>query len=167
MSTRVEVSRDLADISLLEPLWLHLREYQGGLEGVPPLQDAATSWAIEQATYRQMLRHPDAFIVLATRGLADVVGYAFVKVHRGADEMWRTGDRIANLETLSVAPSHRGVGIGGLIMDGVLSELLARGIADFQVSVLSANESAVRFYSGYGLKPRLTTLSNFGQTHQQ
>lgn len=163
MPTRVEVSRNAAAISLLEPLWLHLREYQGALEGVPPLQEASTSWAIERAAYQQALQHPDAFIVLATHGSGDTVGYAFVKVQTGVDEMWQTGDRIAELETLAVSPLHRGGGIGGLIMGTVFAELSARGIADFQVAVLSANESAIRFYSKYELKPRLVTLSNFGQ----
>jgi ribosomal protein S18 acetylase RimI-like enzyme len=92
-----------------------------------------------------------------------VVGYAFVKVRSGPDEMWRTGDRISDLETLSVLPEHRGGGIGSLIMDTVLAELSVRGIRDFQLGVLAANESALRFYARFGLTPRFITLSNFGQ----
>jgi ribosomal protein S18 acetylase RimI-like enzyme len=159
----VDVRRDLAVVPLLEPLWHSLREYQGALEGVPPLQDAAASWVIEGDAYSKALRHPDAFAAVAKDERKNVVGYAFVKVHSGPDEMWRTGDRIADLETLSVSPVCRGGGIGSLIMDTVLAELSARGIRDFQLGVLAANESAIRFYAKYGLTPRLITLSNFGR----
>ena len=82
-------------------------------------------------------------------------------MHSGPDEMWRTGDRIAELETLSVSPAQRGGGIGTLLMDRALTELSARSIRDLQVGVLAANESAIRFYARFGLTPRLVTLSNF------
>lgn len=163
MGVTAEVRRDPAVLPLLEPLWHSLRQHQGALEGVPPLQDAEVSWAIERDVYSRALRHPDAFVALARDECADVVGYAFVKVHSGPDEMWRTGDRIADLETLSVSPLHRGNGIGSLIMDMVLAELSARGIRDFQLGVVAANESAIGFYAKFGLTPRLITLSNFGQ----
>jgi ribosomal protein S18 acetylase RimI-like enzyme len=157
----VEVRRDAAVIALLEPLWGALRDYQGALAGVPPLQGAAISWEVERATYIEAFHHPDAFVVIAMDEPGEVVGYAFVKVRNGPDEMWATGDRIGDLETLSVYPGRRGGGIGSLIMDTVLAELSACGIADFQLGVLAANESAIRFYRRYGLTPRLITLSNF------
>jgi ribosomal protein S18 acetylase RimI-like enzyme len=78
--------------------------------------------------------------------------------------MWKTGDRIADLETLSVSPVCRGGGIGSLIMETVLAELSARGIRDFQLGVLAANESAIRFYAKYGLTPRLITLSTSAES---
>lgn len=163
LEMRVEVRRDLAVVPLLEPLWHSLREHQGSLAGVPPLQDAAASWNIEDSVYRKALRHPDAFAAVAMDEGENLIGYAFVKVLHGPDEMWRTGDRIADLETLSVSAALRGRGIGSLLMDTVLAELSACGIRDFQLGVLVGNESAIRFYAKYGLKPRVITLSNFGR----
>jgi ribosomal protein S18 acetylase RimI-like enzyme len=163
MGVTVEVRRDPGVVPLLEPLWRSLLQHQGALEGVPALQDAEASWVIEREVYSKALRHPDAFVALAKDDRANVVGYAFVKVRSGPDEMWRTGDRISDLETLSVLPEHRGGGIGSLIMDTVLAELSVRGIRDFQLGVLAANESALRFYARFGLTPRFITLSNFGQ----
>lgn len=163
VTVRVEVRREPEVLPLLEPLWEALREHQGALPGVPRLQDAAISWAIERAAYLEALRHPDAFVGIAVDERGDVVGYALVAVRTGPDEMWHTGDRIGDLETLSVSPARRGAGIGSLLMDAVLAELAARGIADFQLGVLAANESAIRFYARYGLTPRLITLSNFGR----
>lgn len=149
-------------VPLLEPLWHSLRQHQGALPGVPPLQDAATSWEIERGVYDTALDDPDAFAVVAEDDCA-IVGYAFVTVHTGRDEMWRTGDRIAELETLSVSPVHRRGGIGSVLMDTVLTELSVLGICDLQLGVLAANEPAIRFYARFGLTPRLITLSNFGQ----
>ncbi len=94
MNVSVEVRRDLAVVPLLEPLWHSLRQHQGALERVPPLQDTATSWAVERDVYCNALRHPDAFAAVATDESTNLVGYAFARVHSGPDEMWRTSDRV-------------------------------------------------------------------------
>ncbi len=46
------------------------------------------------------------------------VGYAFVTVGPGYAS-WATGDRLAELETLSVLPEHRGSGLGAALLDTV------------------------------------------------
>ena len=163
MRVELEVRRDDAVVPLLEPLWESLRGHHARLDGVPPVQDPASSWAVERAAYLDYLRHPDAFVVTATEPAAGLVGYAFVKVRTGPDEMWRTGDRIGEVETLSVSPASRGQGLGTSLMDAVVAELTARGITDLQLGVMVANESAARFYARYGLTPRFMMLSNFGR----
>ena len=164
MSVEREVRRDGAVIPLLEPLWESLRQHHARLDDAPPVQDAATSWAVESAAYLDYLRHPDAFVVTATESAAGLVGYAFVKVRTGPDEMWCTGDRIGEVETLSVSPASRDQGLGTSLMDAAVAEHTARGISDLQLGVMVANESAVRFYARHGLTPRFLMLSNFGRS---
>ena len=164
MSVEVEVRRDPDVVPLLEPLWEALRQHHARLEDVPPVQDPATSWAVERDAYLTYLRHPDAFVVTATGTAGELVGYALVKIHRGPDEMWRTGERIAEVETLSVSPASRGQGVGSVLMERVMGELAARGIADVQLGVMVANEAAIRFYARHGLVPRFLMLSTFGRS---
>ena len=163
VEVEVEVRRDPDVVALLEPLWEALRQHHARLEDVPPVQDAATSWAVERSAYLEHLRHPDAFVVTAADPAGEMVGYALVKIRTGPDEMWRTGDRIAEVETLSVSPASRGHGVGSLLMDRVMVELAARGIADVQLGVMVANEPAIRFYARHGLVPRFLVLSTFGR----
>ena len=83
------------------------------------------------------------------------VGYAVVRM-RGPEESWETGP-IAELETLSVLPEHRGRGIGTALMDAFHDELRKTGTRHWSVAVISANADAVRFYERQGLVQYLST----------
>jgi predicted GNAT family acetyltransferase len=76
---------------------------------------------------------------------------------RGPQETWATGDRIAELETLTVPPSQRGGGIGSALVNAVSCELNAIGVGHLAVSVVASNTAAARFYERLGLIPFLVS----------
>jgi ribosomal protein S18 acetylase RimI-like enzyme len=106
---------------------------------------------------------PDAgFLVLAVEEAA-VIGYAFVCIEQGPDDTFPVGERYAELYSLSVAPDHRGRGVGTALLDFVEGELDSRSIRDLKVAVMTGNEDAQRLYERRGLRPAETILYRFGQ----
>ena len=72
-----------------------------------------------------------------------------------------TGDTIAELESIAVAPDLRGAGIGTKLLDAVDGELDRRGIHDVIIGALPGNEGALRLYERRGFKPTWLYLSRF------
>jgi ribosomal protein S18 acetylase RimI-like enzyme len=70
---------------------------------------------------------------------------------------WEFSDPHAELETLSIAPGHRGEGIGSGLMDAVHTELRKLDIGDLAIGVITTNTRAARFYERLGAVPFLTT----------
>ena len=101
--------------------------------------------------YALELERAGAFVLIAecTEG---PVGYAFVSL-ADSPSGWSYGERIAELETLSVLPHARGRGIGSKLMDEVERELANLGIQAFRVRVIEANPDALRFYERRALTP--------------
>jgi ribosomal protein S18 acetylase RimI-like enzyme len=118
----------------------------------------AESWAVRRALYEAWLDEPDAF-VLVGETKDGPVRYALVHM-RGPEETWRTGERIAELETLTVLPDHRRRGIGTELLHRVHQELRRVGVEQMRVSVIASNADAVRFYQRSGL--RRFTISYIG-----
>ena len=78
------------------------------------------------------------------------LGYALVLIETG-DDTWSTDERVAIIETLSVAPGSRGRGVGTGLMDAVDTELDRIGVRDVFVGAVATNERALRFYERRGL----------------
>ena len=68
---------------------------------------------------------------------------------------WATGERVADVQTLSVLPDARGEGVGTLLMDAVEQELARGGVHELRLLVIAPNVEAIRFYEHRGL----TTVS--------
>ncbi|MDQ4048324.1 MAG: GNAT family N-acetyltransferase [Actinomycetota bacterium] len=83
---------------------------------------------------------------------AGLVGYALVSLAEGPSG-WDYGERVADVETLAVAPEARGQGVGTQLMDAVERELLERGVRAFRVLVIARNDDARRFYERRGMVP--------------
>jgi ribosomal protein S18 acetylase RimI-like enzyme len=144
----------------LEPLWEALRQHHVSLLPHLPQQPADRSWARRRAFYERVLNDPEAFVLVAVLDGHDV-GYAIVALHNGPSETWVTGNRIAEVETLSVLPDVRRRGVGTALLDRVDAELATLGVRDLRIAVIPANTDAVGFYKRRGLHPFLTVLSNF------
>src|SRR5919197_826383 len=108
-------------------------------ELAPYVSDAET-WAERRALYEQVLARPDTVLLLAFEDDA-LIGYALAHVAPVRDtwiaDTWRTGPRIAEIESLSVLPDHRGQGIGSALMDALERELDALGYDDVIVGTLA------------------------------
>ena len=150
----------------LAPLWKvlqsHHRSVDPAIDGIP-LRDADDSWPRRRAKYLEWLRHPDAFVLIASGsdGSVDPVGYALVSMREPADDTHVTNERWAEMQTLVVRPDHRGAGLGGRIMERVFGELRTAGIEQLAIGVIATNDRALRFYERYGFRPWvITTLGN-------
>jgi len=54
------------------------------------------------------------------------------------------------MDCLFLAPDHRGLGVGALLMDAVAAEARNRGLAEVQWQTPVWNEGAIRFYARRG-----------------
>ena len=151
--------RELLD--QLEPLWLSLFRHHREV-GPGPFIPEDQSWPHRRRFYRQVLEHPDAFVVLARRG-AQAVGYAVVALHAGPDDTWPTGDPFAEVETLVVLPEERGRGLGSRLLDAVDARLAELDVDTVFIAVMTGNDDAQRFYERRGLYPVMTKLMRVGR----
>jgi ribosomal protein S18 acetylase RimI-like enzyme len=78
---------------------------------------------------------------------------SFVDAISEAFQSWATGDQIADIYDLAVAPDEHGHGIGSALMDAVEAELSAAGIAQVRLRVIAANREALSLYEKRGLTP--------------
>lgn len=136
----------------LEPLWNALQEHHSkltpNLGGSAPARELADSWQRRRAKYERWLEDPDAFYVVAERE-GNPVGYAFVTVGEGY-AAWQSGNRVAELETLSVLPEHRSGGVGAALLEAVWERLAGIGIEDLAITAAKSNVDSHRFYERHG-----------------
>ena len=144
-------------IDRLAPLWIELHRHHRSVGGAalgPYVGDAA-SWRERRALYEGCLAR-GGFALLAERDGA-LLGYAMVAVKTSAetelDDTWRSGDRVAEIETLVVLPEARGSGVGSALLDAVDAELEAAGIEDVLIAAFVTNTDAIRLYERRGFRP--------------
>src|SRR6202042_3115267 len=116
-------------ISDLQPLWESLHEHHAAvaphLQAIGPVRASQQSWEVRRALYEEWLAEPGAFVLVAEDDSRPV---AYALVHMGGpEETWTTGDRVAELETLTVLPEYRSHGLGMRLMEAVHAELRRRG----------------------------------------
>jgi ribosomal protein S18 acetylase RimI-like enzyme len=155
----------VADLASLEPLWVAVHHaHAASMPELAPYVKDAETWAEHRALYEAVFDKPDTVLLLAYDGDA-LIGYALGHVlpveETWIADTWRTGPRIAEIESLSVLPEHRGKGIGSALMDALERELEALGITDFIVGALAGNEDALRLYRRRGFRPTWLYLSRF------
>ncbi len=143
----------LHEFDRLEPLWLALHEHHVQIAprlGGMPARSARESWARRRANYIQWASGPQTFVLVAEVN-DQLVGYAFVTVASGYSS-WNSGERQAQLETLSVAPSIRGQGVGDRLLAAVRERLTKAGIESIALTAACANDGAHRFYERHGFR---------------
>src|SRR4051794_35197774 len=103
---------EAGEIDLIETLWAALHEPHAPPADMPPVREVEESWQIRRETYRNWLAEGDTVILVAwTDDEHSPAGYAAVRTGPGA-ATWKMGERVAELETLSVLPDARGSGVG-------------------------------------------------------
>jgi ribosomal protein S18 acetylase RimI-like enzyme len=157
----VEISRAgrgrIAEVEILwRALHAHHASVAGHLAGVAPFRSEDDSWERRRGHYERVLAEPGSFLLLAERD-GRPVGYAAVRLS-GTEATLVVGERVAELETLSVLPEERGNGLGGLLMDAVYAELRALGIEELGVAVMAGNDRALAFYERRGFVPYLRLM---------
>jgi ribosomal protein S18 acetylase RimI-like enzyme len=140
-------------LEAVRDLWLALHRYHAEIGSRPLVSDEEFSWRQRRAQYERWLEAGEALLVLA-ESEGQPVGYALAHLQDGPDDTYPLGVRYAEIYTLSVAPAHRGQGIGGRLMDDIEARLRALGIRDLAVSAMVENAAALRFYARRGFAPR-------------
>jgi RimJ/RimL family protein N-acetyltransferase/ribosomal protein S18 acetylase RimI-like enzyme len=162
-ASRPEETMPIADVSLrctntvedlaaLEPVWnalqAHHSEITPDLGSRTPKRTMPDAWRIRRSKYERWLEDPNTFFVVAEAD-GNPVGYAFVTIgmpYAG----WAVGDRLAELETLSVLAERRGDGIGVALLDAAWRRLSELGVEDMQITTTVTNVDAQRFYERQG-----------------
>jgi GNAT superfamily N-acetyltransferase len=147
-------SANAEDLDLLEPLWGALQAHHASVlptlgDRTPP-RSHAESWTRRRQSYERWLSDDETFFLLA-EGPDGPVGYAFVTVGAGYAG-WRTGP-LAELQTLSVLPQHRGEEIGARLLDAAWSRLEKLGVDEMAITTALANVDSHRFYERHGFHP--------------
>jgi ribosomal protein S18 acetylase RimI-like enzyme len=141
----------------LRPLWLALHHHHQAVGGerLGPYVDDDASWAARRALYAGFLAG-GGFALLAEQDGA-LTGYAMVAIKTSTetelDDTWRSGERVAEIETLVVLPEARGGGVGSALLDAVDAELEAAGIHDVLIAAFVTNADAIRLYERRGFRP--------------
>jgi ribosomal protein S18 acetylase RimI-like enzyme len=126
------------------------------LAAIGAVRPAADSWRIRRGQYDAWLAEPGAAALVA-RGPAGLLGYAVVRVVH-APGSWQWGDRSGVLETLVVAESARGTGVGLALLTEARRRAAEQGARILKISVIAANERALRFYRREGAVDFVHTL---------
>lgn len=154
-----------ADLELIEPLWVavHHRHAQAMPQLAPYVEDV-TSWRLRRALYRELLAKPDTLLLLAEAD-GRPIGYGLAHVLELDDtwipDTWATGARIGEIESLSVLPGFRGIGLGTHLLDLLESHLTELGVDDLILGVLPGNADAIRLYERRGYQSTWLYLSRF------
>jgi ribosomal protein S18 acetylase RimI-like enzyme len=159
------VRGSVADLDSLEPLWVGVHHtHAAAMPELAPYVSDAQTWAEHRPLYVELFGKPDTALFLA-RVDGALVGYALLHVEEVRAtfiaDTWRTGDRIGELESIAVAPEHRGQGIGGALLDVVDREFDELGVADVIIGLLPGNETARRVYERRGFRTTWMYMSRF------
>ncbi len=164
----LRITRAGADgIERVRSLWLELHHHHRAVGGstLEPYVDDDVSWSARRAMYRALLERDDASFLLLAELEGALVAYAMVAVSAveatWVPDTWRTGGRIAEIETLLVTARARGAGVGSVLLDRIDEELAAEDITDVVVGALAANEGAIRLYERRGFRRAMVYLARF------
>jgi ribosomal protein S18 acetylase RimI-like enzyme len=154
-----------ADIPQLEPLWVAVHHvHAASMPELAPYVSDEETWRERGALYAQLFRKPETFLLLARLG-GDLAGYALGHVldaeGNWSSDTWRTGDRLGELESISVLPELRGRGIGSELLEAVDREFARLGVDDLILGALPGNTAAIRLYERHGFRPTWLYLSRF------
>lgn len=132
-----------------------MHEYHAELAGrereTLPFRSAAECWPARRAEFRRWISAGEGWLLTAERE-GRPVGFAFFRVREG-DPSFATGERMGELEALSVEPELRRWGIGSLLMEEVERRLAALEVECIGLAVVAGNEDAIRFYERWGMVP--------------
>jgi GNAT superfamily N-acetyltransferase len=148
------VELGVGDVDLVEGLWKemvgHHRELTGGTYPVRGVEEA---WRRRRAQYVEWLGGDDSWLFLVPGEGAEgaPLGYAFLRVDPSGPT-WNLGDRVGDLESLSVTAEARGMGIGTELIAHCRERLAAVGAQWWTVSVVAANGGAVDLYEREGFR---------------
>ena len=100
---------------------------------------------------RSFVEKPDAFLIVADAG-GEVVGVALGMQGRADDGAGLPIPGLCHVSMIFVAPERWGEGIGGQLVDAVLTGARSRGYSRIQLWTQSGNPRAQSLYEGRGFR---------------
>lgn len=162
----IEIERGgFEDVPRLGPLWIAVHQVHAAvMPHLAPYVSDAETWQVRRAFYEELFAKEGTVLLLA-RIDGELVGYALSHLHPAGEswaaDTWRTGPRIAEVESMSVLPGYRNRGIGGALLDRLEAEIEAQGVDDLVIGALAGNAEAIRLYERRGFTPTWLYLSRF------
>ncbi|MDP9356777.1 MAG: GNAT family N-acetyltransferase [Chloroflexota bacterium] len=104
-----------------------------------------------EAQMRRNVSKPDACLVVATEGVV-AVGMALAMPSRANDGAGPPVPGVCYIDMVAVLPDRWGQGIGGQLVDALLSEARARGYDRAQLWTHATNRRAQRLYESRGFQ---------------
>ena len=152
-----------ADVDLLEPLWVAVHhQHQQAMPQLSPYVSDARTWRERRALYGQLFAEHDP-VLLIGRYRETLAGYALGYTMPVAGtwlaDTWATGERIGEVESLSVLPEYRGRGLGSRLLGDLQERLQHQGARDLIIGALAGNTDAIRLYQRLGYRPTWLYLS--------
>jgi ribosomal protein S18 acetylase RimI-like enzyme len=145
----------VGEIERVSHLFKELVEFHGEMvEGAWPVRSVDDAWAHRRGQYLEWLGAGSARMLAAlpAEGGGEPLGYAVLSV-KPSMASWDLGAEVGELETLAVAATARGRGIGTILIESCQERLRAEGITHWSVGVVEGNEGATRLYERAGFKP--------------
>ena len=102
------------------------------------------------------LEEPNVIVLVAERE-SEVLAYAYAGIE-GYDYMSLRGPA-GVLYDIVVDPGHRGQGVGGALLDAMLSALTARGMPRVVLSTAERNIAAQRLFARIGFRPTMIEMT--------
>jgi ribosomal protein S18 acetylase RimI-like enzyme len=135
----------------ISPLWHELRRHHAELAPQWRAGLLATTFAGRKAELLAKSAGGGDMLVLlaAIGGAADPVGYCVCTV---------TAPRDGEVDSLFVAPDHRGRGVGRVLMSAAMDWLRARSPGSIAVEVMACNAAAIRLYESYCFHARTVRM---------
>lgn len=146
----------LAEVDRVEPLWKAMVAHHRAVVGDAwPVRDEQGAWERRRAEYVDWLSSGEG-TMLAALGADDPegvpLGYA-VLLPNPAGATWDLGKLVGEVESLSVTPEARSLGVGTALLDAARERFREQGIEFWSVAVVEANEGAVKLYERAGFGP--------------
>jgi GNAT superfamily N-acetyltransferase len=125
----------------------------------PAGRDPEESWRMRREQYVRWIESGEGMLFLVPDEGAEgaPLGYACLRVGPSGPT-WDLGETVGDLESLSVASSARGEGIGTLLIEHCRERLRDRGARWWTVSVVASNGRAAELYEREGFRPYVDFL---------
>jgi len=141
-------------LDVVKPLWLAMFEWHRALppEASTAIDPLPADEALERryTRFRKELGEGKITLFLVSEE-DEPVAFAMVRIRPEGEASFATGNGVVEVDAMSVAPSHRNQGLGGMLLRRVHEWAAEQDIEFVSLSVMAGNEEAERFYRRFGM----------------
>jgi GNAT superfamily N-acetyltransferase len=145
----------VGDVDLVEGLWKEMVVHHQEVAGdVFPGRDPEAAWQRRRAQYVCWLEGGEGqlFLVPGEGAVEAPLAYACLRVGP-PPSTWDLGDVVGDLESLCVATTARGMGIGTELIGHCRERARGLGARWWTVTAIAANRRAIDLYEREGFRP--------------